>query len=430
MSLAPNDFRNRMSSRNSFGFPLRSECVLSTPELLQNTTERLQIESRTRKEIISFKCFNELVTLKRQNMYGRWSQNVILSSSAASGLRSLPPTLCSSAILQAVDRRLVSFQQASGTAGRAMAAGRAHWSQSETFTLIRIWEDNLSDLRRAKRNQKVYAHMVEELFKAGVEKSVKETKTKIENLGNKYSVALLYFCCRDINKKKGTGCGQITWPFYWDIHKFLQALPINDDSLLHDSVCNSSSTVEQVSAMHIVQYFLINFCNSYVFKRVQVYVYEIIGTVSRKHLGNNELHFYCILFFFQLITSMEHGKDFGSDEDASVGDAALVDAEALLSTQGSASENPSPLVSDSEGSQAPTPPAARKRADRQALKKRQPSQQLLLTQVVEEQRQLRLSLEKSKEKELSMRERQLRLDEAAAEREERLITVLEKLVGK
>nr|XP_050031662.2 myb/SANT-like DNA-binding domain-containing protein 1 [Dermacentor andersoni] len=248
-----------------------------------------------------------------------------------------------------------------------MAAGRAHWSQAETFTLIRTWEDNLSDLRRAKRNQKVYAHIVEELFKAGVENSLKETKTKIENLGNKY---------RDINKKKGTACGQITWPFYWDIHKFLQALPINDDSLLHDSVCNSSSTVEQ------------------------------------------------------LITSMEYGNDFGSDEDASVGDAALVDAEALSSTQGSASEDPSPLVSDSEGSQAPTPPAARKRADRQALKKRQPSQQLLLTRVVEEQRQLRLSLEKSKEKELSMRERQLRLDEAAAEREERLIAALEKIVGK
>ncbi|XP_075559185.1 uncharacterized protein LOC142590669 [Dermacentor variabilis] len=253
-----------------------------------------------------------------------------------------------------------------------MAAGQAHWSHADTFTLIRIWEDNLSDLRRAKRNQKVYAHIVEELLKAGVEKSLKETKTKIENLGNKY---------RDINKKKGTGCGQITWPFYWDIHKFLQALPINDDNLLHDSVCNSSSTVEQ------------------------------------------------------LITSMECGNEFGSDEeDASVGDAALVDAEALSSTQGSAtaSENPSPLVSmsDSEGSQALTPPAARKRAERRALKKRQPSQQLLLTQVVEEQRQLRLSLEKSKEKELRMRERQLKLDEAAAEREERLIAALEKIVGK
>ncbi|KAL1446638.1 hypothetical protein MTO96_044511 [Rhipicephalus appendiculatus] len=50
-------------------------------------------------------------------------------------------------------------------------------------------------------------------------------------------------------------------------------------------------------------------------------------------------------------------------------------------------------------------------------------------QLIEEQRQLRLSLERSKDKELQLRERQLKLDQAAAEREERLISVLEKMAG-
>lgn len=57
--------------------------------------------------------------------------------------------------------------------------------------------------------------------------------------------------------------------------------------------------------------------------------------------------------------------------------------------------------------------------------------------MIEEQRKLRLSFERSKEKELLLREREIRLPEAAAEkenraaeREERLISVLAELCKK
>ncbi|KAH6927849.1 hypothetical protein HPB50_009329 [Hyalomma asiaticum] len=66
------------------------------------------------------------------------------------------------------------------------SAARAHWTHDETFALIRLWQDNLNNLRKAKRNANVYAKIVEELLKLGITKTLKETKTKIENLGNKY----------------------------------------------------------------------------------------------------------------------------------------------------------------------------------------------------------------------------------------------------
>lgn len=64
--------------------------------------------------------------------------------------------------------------------------GRVQWTETETFVLIRIWQDHIGDLRRAKRNAKVYAAIVEALHAAGIDKSLKAVKAKIENLGNKY----------------------------------------------------------------------------------------------------------------------------------------------------------------------------------------------------------------------------------------------------
>lgn len=63
---------------------------------------------------------------------------------------------------------------------------RTQWFESETYALIRIWEDHLSDLRRAKCNKKVYIAITEKLHSLGITKTVREVKTKIENLGNQY----------------------------------------------------------------------------------------------------------------------------------------------------------------------------------------------------------------------------------------------------
>ncbi|KAH9377542.1 hypothetical protein HPB48_022850 [Haemaphysalis longicornis] len=51
---------------------------------------------------------------------------------------------------------------------------RTQWSESETFALIRIWQDHLSDLRRVKHNRKVYEANTEDLSALGIKKTIRE----------------------------------------------------------------------------------------------------------------------------------------------------------------------------------------------------------------------------------------------------------------
>ncbi|KAH9363036.1 hypothetical protein HPB48_014182 [Haemaphysalis longicornis] len=64
---------------------------------------------------------------------------------------------------------------------------RTKWTDDETRAVIILWQDHLPDLRRAKRNYHVYARIAGRLVALGIEKTVKEVKKKIENLGNLFS---------------------------------------------------------------------------------------------------------------------------------------------------------------------------------------------------------------------------------------------------
>ncbi|KAL1477346.1 hypothetical protein MTO96_035806 [Rhipicephalus appendiculatus] len=110
---------------------------------------------------------------------------------------------------------------------------KAHWTDEETRALLKVWEDHLADLRRAKRNMKVYLAMQECLRAQGIDKSVKEMKSKIENLANRY---------RNL-KRKTTDQGAVTWRFYAEIAKFLSCQPINNSSLVEETTCEDT-TVE------------------------------------------------------------------------------------------------------------------------------------------------------------------------------------------
>ncbi|KAH8009272.1 hypothetical protein HPB51_014241 [Rhipicephalus microplus] len=56
-------------------------------------------------------------------------------------------------------------------------------SDTDTRLLIRLWEEHLSDLRRAKRNSKIYAAIAEKIEALGCKKkSTKEVKKKIANI--------------------------------------------------------------------------------------------------------------------------------------------------------------------------------------------------------------------------------------------------------
>ncbi|KAH7942204.1 hypothetical protein HPB49_021872 [Dermacentor silvarum] len=114
---------------------------------------------------------------------------------------------------------------------------KAAWSEEETKTLIRLWEEHLSDLRRAKRNIKVYHAMRQKMQELGFKKTTKEIKKKMENLGNKYRLIK--------RKDTGTGSGAIAWTHYWDLHRFLTSLPLHDVSLSQESTCTEASSHAQ-----------------------------------------------------------------------------------------------------------------------------------------------------------------------------------------
>ncbi|KAH7975102.1 hypothetical protein HPB49_023626 [Dermacentor silvarum] len=230
---------------------------------------------------------------------------------------------------------------------------RAQWSEGETHTLIRVWQDHLVDLRRTKRNAKVYAAIQEELRAEGIDKPLKTIKSKIENLGNKY---------RDLCKKRCTGQGAISWKYFWELHEFLAALPVNDKSLTDDIGC-SSATVEDL--VHEMVHGTDSHCEDAVLDQ------DVTSRPPSPHTS-------------------EHGND-----------AVVPTAE--------------PDVSAS--------PAASGIGRRMPVGKKT-QRESLLAQMVEEQRKLRICYEKSKEKENSYRERMFVLHEKAAEREERLIAVL------
>lgn len=67
-----------------------------------------------------------------------------------------------------------------------MAKKRNEWEEKETYHLLGVWQNNVQDLRRTKRNSKVYCKMVEELKDLGVIKDSQEIINKIKNLSKKY----------------------------------------------------------------------------------------------------------------------------------------------------------------------------------------------------------------------------------------------------
>ncbi|KAH9376141.1 hypothetical protein HPB48_000557 [Haemaphysalis longicornis] len=53
---------------------------------------------------------------------------------------------------------------------------RSQWTESETIGLVKVWRDHLSDLRRTKRNAKVYAAIAEALSAEGIIKAQSHNK--------------------------------------------------------------------------------------------------------------------------------------------------------------------------------------------------------------------------------------------------------------
>lgn len=63
---------------------------------------------------------------------------------------------------------------------------RLQWSEADTWSLIRLWEDSLDSLRAQKHNGEVYANIAAALTSAGVSRTKEQVHTKIENLTHTY----------------------------------------------------------------------------------------------------------------------------------------------------------------------------------------------------------------------------------------------------
>ncbi|KAH7985343.1 hypothetical protein HPB49_026474 [Dermacentor silvarum] len=74
------------------------------------------------------------------------------------------------------------------TAVGARKKQRLQWSERDTWTLIKLWEDNLHSLRAQKHNGDVYASIAGALKSAGVPRTKEQVHTEIENLGHTYSL--------------------------------------------------------------------------------------------------------------------------------------------------------------------------------------------------------------------------------------------------
>lgn len=72
-------------------------------------------------------------------------------------------------------------------------SSRVHWTESETRALIQVWEDNLQDLRRQKRNAGVYDTMVLHLGRLEIHRTRKQVIAKIDNLTHMYRQVFLPF---------------------------------------------------------------------------------------------------------------------------------------------------------------------------------------------------------------------------------------------
>ncbi|KAG0434679.1 hypothetical protein HPB47_018946 [Ixodes persulcatus] len=87
--------------------------------------------------------------------------------------------------------------------------------------------DNIGELWRQRRNGGVYETIRIGLERLSIEKSRKQVSDNIDNLNQTY---------RTKKKNQTTGSGKVTWPYYYDLHKFLGCPPVNDPSLVDDSL--------------------------------------------------------------------------------------------------------------------------------------------------------------------------------------------------
>lgn len=89
---------------------------------------------------------------------------------------------------------------------------RSAWSERETMLLIDLWETYFEDLRKTKHNGAVYLEIAFRLRESGYNKSKKQVQHKIDNMTQMYRKWT----------RRGNKPAVPSWPFYRPIHRLMQ----------------------------------------------------------------------------------------------------------------------------------------------------------------------------------------------------------------
>ncbi|XP_037941903.1 myb/SANT-like DNA-binding domain-containing protein 1 [Teleopsis dalmanni] len=105
---------------------------------------------------------------------------------------------------------------------------RRAWTEEEEIVLLQLWEENVNDFRKCKRNAHIYQKIANEL---GGKFTGQEVHTKINNLQQRY---------RAEKKEMGpSGGSRPEWKHFGRIHKMIGSNAANnnvvEESLLFDS---------------------------------------------------------------------------------------------------------------------------------------------------------------------------------------------------
>ncbi|XP_070855186.1 uncharacterized protein [Drosophila suzukii] len=100
------------------------------------------------------------------------------------------------------------------------AGGKLRWAKQMEVLLIDIWQENIEELRGARKNVHIYMEMAQTLMEAGFDVSYKDVRTKIENLTKKYR--------QEKNKLGPSGGAPSSWQHYELVHSFLGAYRIHN----------------------------------------------------------------------------------------------------------------------------------------------------------------------------------------------------------
>ncbi|CAN8011311.1 unnamed protein product [Ixodes pacificus] len=287
-------------------------------------------------------------------------------------------------------KKLNDVAHAAQTSAAKKSKGpRVLWGIQETWALIAIWEDRLDDLRRAKRNARVYADISARLRLQGYDRDVEQVHHKIENLASTYR--------KHQRNSTTTGSSGINWPFYWELHRFLGSLPLNNTSLVVESSCSdqaSPAMLEQVSKTR--------------------------GEAPAEHDALSEC------------TADAQTADGGVQDDgavASTSTAAGSDSQ-QSSTSGDSTTGPRRDSAGSGGNTESSDSRSEVQPRRKKRKRSPTPNAALLRAVIDEQVQLRLSFEASRQREYELRERELALQREAVRSQQELATAMMAFLNK